>query len=37
MPRAVSILLDTPRKGQIPRVCARTTLFINTAEIIINR
>jgi hypothetical protein len=37
IPNAVSILLDTPRNGHIPMVCARTTLLINTADIIINK
>jgi hypothetical protein len=32
IPVAVSNLLETPRKGQIPRNLARTKLFTNMAE-----
>ena len=31
MPIAVSTFFETPRKGQIPRNCERTTLLTNTA------
>ena len=32
MPAAVLNLLDTPRKGQIPRNCASRILFTNIAD-----
>ena len=36
MPIAVSIFLETPRKGQIPRNCDNTMLFTKIADININ-
>lgn len=35
IPTAVDTFFDTPRKGQIPRNCANTTLLTNMADIII--
>ena len=35
IPTAVSTFLETPRKGQIPKNCAKTTLLTNIATIII--
>jgi hypothetical protein len=37
MPVAVDSLLETPRKGQIPRNWARTILLTKIAEIIIRK
>jgi hypothetical protein len=34
IPMDVSILFDTPRKGQMPRNCTSTTLFTKTADMI---
>jgi hypothetical protein len=35
IPSEVFTLDDTPKKGQIPRNCAKTTLFTNIAPMII--
>jgi hypothetical protein len=37
IPVAVESLLETPRKGQIPRNWARTILFTNIADIIMRK
>jgi hypothetical protein len=37
IPVAVDSLLDTPRKGQMPRNCDRTILLTKIAEIIIRK
>ena len=37
MPDAVDSLLDTPRKGQMPRNCARTMLLTKMADIIMRK
>ena len=37
MPEAVDSLFDTPRKGQIPRNCARTILLTKIAEMMMSR
>jgi hypothetical protein len=37
IPNAVSIFLDTPRNGQIPKNCDNTILLTNIAEININK
>ena len=36
MPEAVSTFFDTPKKGQMPRNCANTTLLTKMATMIIN-
>ena len=35
MPKALEVLLETPRKGHIPKNCTTTKLFTNTAATII--
>ena len=35
MPKAVLNLLETPKKGQMPKNCDKTILFTNTQAIII--
>lgn len=37
IPIEVSIFLDTPRNGHIPRNCANTMLLTNIAEIMIRK